>query len=118
MDIAMSSQGIEARAPMLDHTLLEWTQGLPSALLVQGRQKKVLLRRSYATELPAEVLTRKKHGFGAPVHRWLAGPLLETAKELLPGSLIKTAPERDVTSQRQWSLLTFASWAQAWGARW
>ena len=104
--------------PLLDHTLLEWTQGLPSSLLVQGRQKKVLLRMSYAPLLPPEILTRKKHGFGAPVHRWLAGPLAKTARELLPNSLIKAAPERDVTSQRQWSLLTFATWAQAWGARW
>jgi asparagine synthetase B (glutamine-hydrolysing) len=115
MDIALSSQGIEGRSPLLDHALLEWTQSLPANDLVCGRQKKVVLRKAYAAQLPPEVATRGKHGFGAPVNRWLAGPLANLREQLSTKLL---GPCAGTDGQRQWSLLTFACWAEAWGARW
>jgi asparagine synthase (glutamine-hydrolysing) len=118
MDIALSSCGIEGRAPLLDHRILEWAQGLSAPELVQGRKKKVLLRQTYASQLPAKVVSRGKHGFGSPIDRWLEGPLACVAEELLPCPLLQPEQQVGAAGQRQWSLLTFACWARAWGARW
>jgi asparagine synthase (glutamine-hydrolysing) len=118
MDIALGAFGMEGRAPFLDHRILEWAQGLEPKDLVRGREKKVLLRRAYREALPASVLARPKHGFGAPVATWLMGPLKETLAETLPCPLLDAASQRNLSGQRLWTLLTFARWAQKWGARW
>ncbi len=80
-DIAYGAFGIEGRAPFLDHRLGEWAGSLRARDLVRGREKKVLLRAAYADDLPAGVLDRPKQGFGAPVGRWLRGPLRELVRE-------------------------------------
>jgi asparagine synthase (glutamine-hydrolysing) len=128
MDIALGAFGIEGRAPFLDHRLLEWVQWLPVSDLVRGREKKLLLRAAYAAELPAEVLSRPKQGFGAPLQQWLEGPLREWVHDSLPCPLFERKAQPDSerqywgqqkwTGQRLWTLLVFAGWARHWGASW
>jgi asparagine synthase (glutamine-hydrolysing) len=118
MDIALGAFGMEGRAPFLDHRLLEWTQSLPAEELVCGSEKKILLRAAYAGQLPAEVLNRPKHGFGAPVDRWLRGPLREVVAEALPCPLLERQGQRNWTGQRLWTLLTLSQWARQWRATW
>ena len=118
MDIALGAFGVEGRAPVLDHRLLEWTQSLPAEELVRGSEKKILLRAAYAGQLPSEVLNRPKHGFGAPVDRWLRGPLREVAAEALPCPLLEREGQQHWTGQRLWTLMTLSQWARQWRATW
>jgi len=114
MDIALGAYGIEGRSPFLDHRILEWTQELPTRDLVRGGKKKILLREAYREELPQEITARPKHGFGAPVKAWLAGPLREIVSELLPCPLLDPELQLHARGQRLWTLLTFAQWAVRW----
>jgi asparagine synthase (glutamine-hydrolysing) len=118
MDIALGAFGMEGRAPFLDHRLLEWTQSLPAGELVRGSEKKILLRAAYAGQLPSEVLNRPKHGFGAPVDRWLRGPLRDLVAEALPCPLLEREGQQHWTGQRLWTLLTLSQWARQWSATW
>jgi len=118
MDLALASQGVEGRAPLLDHRILEWTQRLVDARLVHGRQKKVLLRQAYGGDLPPAIEARRKHGFGAPIAQWLQGPLKDLVRNLLPCPLLTPEAQRGVRGQRLWTLLAFAQWARQWGASW
>jgi asparagine synthase (glutamine-hydrolysing) len=118
MDIALGAFGMEGRAPFLDHRLLEWTQSLPAEELVRGSEKKILLRAAYAGQLPSEVLNRPKHGFGAPVGRWLRGPLRDVVAEALPCPLLEREGQQHWTGQRLWTLLTLSQWARQWRATW
>lgn len=118
MDMALASRGIEGRAPLLDHRLLEWTQNLADQDLVRGRQKKVLLREAYRMELPPEIEARSKHGFGAPITAWMAGPLEELTRASVPCSLLAPELQRRAAGQRLWTLLTLSQWAQHWRATW
>lgn len=118
MDIAMGAYGLEGRAPLLDHRVLEWAQNLPDADLVRGREKKVLLRDAYRGILPPQILTRAKQGFGAPVSQWLAGPLREQVAALLPCPLLSPKSQSNLKGQRQWTLFAFSVWARRWGATW
>jgi len=117
-DMALAAHGMEGRAPLLDHRILEWAQNLEDRDLVRGREKKVQLRDAYSAELPAEVLTRSKHGFGAPIAQWLAGPLREQVAATLPCPLLDPDSQRGQNGQRQWTLFTFAQWAKQWRASW
>lgn len=118
MDIALAAYAMEGRAPFLDHRLLEWTQSLPETDLVHGREKKVLLRAAYRNDLPADLLARPKQGFGAPIERWLAGPLRDLACDVTPCSLLERAPQKDLKGQRLWAVVAFAGWAREWRATW
>jgi asparagine synthase (glutamine-hydrolysing) len=118
MDIALAGNGVEGRAPFLDHRLLEWTQSLPADDLVRGRQKKVLLRAAYEKELPAEVLNRAKLGFGAPVERWLQGSLRAWVHDVFPSPLLEASRQKNLSGQRLWTVVAFAAWARRWRASW
>jgi asparagine synthase (glutamine-hydrolysing) len=117
MDIAMGAYGLEGRSPFLDHRILEWTLRLPAHDLVRGAEKKILLREAYGGELPPEIATRPKHGFGAPVKDWLAGPLQEMTQDLLPCPLLAPELQAHARGQRLWTLLTLAQWARRWYAK-
>jgi asparagine synthase (glutamine-hydrolysing) len=116
MDMALGAYGLEGRSPFLDHRILEWTQQLPAYDLVRGGEKKILLREAYDQELPKQIAERPKHGFGAPVGAWLAGPLREQVRELLPCPLLDPELQTHARDQRLWTLLTLARWAVRWGA--
>jgi asparagine synthase (glutamine-hydrolysing) len=118
MDIALGAWGMEGRAPFLDHRILEWSQSLPPGELVRGNQKKILLHAAYTRDLPAKVLDRSKHGFGAPVSAWLNGPLREMAAEAVPSPLLNRKGQRYLAGQQLWTLVAFSSWARQWRATW
>ena len=117
-DIAFGAFGMEARAPFLDHRILEWAQDLDSRRLVRGSRKKILLREAYRGRLPPALLDRPKHGFGSPVDLWLAGPLQKMIRQSLPCPLLDPAAQGGLSGQRLWTALVFARWAQRWSARW
>lgn len=117
MDIALSAHGLEGRSPFLDHRILEWAQHLPDGDLVRGGRKKILLREAYRDELPPEIATRAKHGFGAPIAPWLAGSLRPLVREMLPCPLLHPTLQ-ETSGQRLWTLLMLAQWSAYWRATW
>lgn len=83
MDIATMAHGLEARAPLLDHELLEWEARLTDTYKLRRGRGKYLLRRAMRGILPPETLARRKQGFGVPIGRWLRRELRDFARELL-----------------------------------
>ncbi|MBI1893841.1 MAG: hypothetical protein HYS14_07020 [Candidatus Rokubacteria bacterium] len=63
--------GIDVRFPMLDHLLAEFTGTLPACYKVRRFEKRYLFKRAFRNLIPAEVLAKRKHGFGVPVSAWL-----------------------------------------------
>jgi asparagine synthase (glutamine-hydrolysing) len=82
-DIATMACSLEGRSPLLDHELVEFAASLPPELKVDGREKKVALRRAMKGWLPEQILTAPKRGFQPPIADWLRGDLREYARELL-----------------------------------
>jgi asparagine synthase (glutamine-hydrolysing) len=65
--MAMAS-GLEVRVPMLDNEFVEFTLGLPTALLRGGSEKgKRLLKQSLARRLPGFDANRRKQGLLVPI---------------------------------------------------
>jgi asparagine synthase (glutamine-hydrolysing) len=61
---------IESRVPFMDYRLVEWANRLPVELKVAGGDGKALVKELARTLLPAEVVDRRKSGFGVPLARW------------------------------------------------
>jgi asparagine synthase (glutamine-hydrolysing) len=87
MSMAVS---LEARVPLLDHRLLEFAATVPSSLKLKKGRGKHLLRRHLATKIPAAIVDRPKHGFTAPIHEWLRGPLAPMVGDLLFDGRLRT----------------------------
>jgi asparagine synthase (glutamine-hydrolysing) len=86
VDRATMVHSLEARAPFLDHRLIEFAAALPAELKLRGRDGKVLLRRAAERHLPAWVTRAPKRGFNAPVNRWLAAGLEPVARAAMTAS--------------------------------
>jgi asparagine synthase (glutamine-hydrolysing) len=88
VDRATMSASLEARAPFLDHRVVEYAWRQPLSETFDGRQGKIGLRRLLARYVPVKLFDRPKMGFGVPVDSWLRGPLRSWAESLLDSSRI------------------------------
>lgn len=75
MDVATMAHSVEARSPLLDTALLEYSAGIPTGLRLRGYATKYLLKRLAERYVPREVLYRRKRGFVMPASAWLRGEL-------------------------------------------
>ncbi len=67
--------GLEARAPFLDHELVELAASLPSSYKLAGTRTKNVLKLALWGRAPLRILERGKAGFNVPMAQWLLGPL-------------------------------------------
>ena len=76
MDRASMMHGLEARSPFLDIELADFARRLPHRFKLRGTTTKYLLKKALERVLPADILHRKKKGFGTPVGSWFQSGLL------------------------------------------
>ncbi|MGH7368485.1 MAG: asparagine synthase (glutamine-hydrolyzing) [Candidatus Rokuibacteriota bacterium] len=130
VDRVSMAVSLEARVPLLDHVLMEYVATIPSSLKLRSGAGKYLLKRAMADYLPAEILGRRKMGFGVPLGTWFRHELREVVRDVL---LSKSARERGVFrtaeierllrvhdsgrrdwSARLWALMCFELWMREW----
>ncbi len=70
VDRATMMHGLEARAPFLDINLVDFARRIPAAWKYRHGQTKYILKKALEPVLPADVLYRKKKGFGVPIGAW------------------------------------------------
>ena len=83
IDIASMANSLEARSPLLDYRVLEFTASLPGSLKVKGFQTKHILKKVAARLVPPSTVYRPKQGFAVPLAAWLRGPLRRSLEVLL-----------------------------------
>lgn len=66
---------LESRAPFLNKKLWDFTSQLPESYLLNGFDKKHLLKESFKEYFPEKFLDKSKRGFGVPVGDWLRSSL-------------------------------------------
>ena len=81
---------LDARAPFLDHRLVEFVSTLPDDLRVRGLSTKWILRQAARPLLPK--LQPRKGGFAIPAGAWLRGDLRDYLLEHLRGQGSLTRP--------------------------
>jgi asparagine synthase (glutamine-hydrolysing) len=91
IDIATMAASLEARSPLLDHTVSDWVSELPDDYLMPRGRRKSLLRDAYRGRIPDEVLDGTKQGFRVPLESWLDRDLREPVRDTLgaKGALVR-----------------------------
>ncbi len=128
MDIATMANGLEARAPLLDHRVVQTAFRIPSRHKLYGGRGKFVLRYAFRDLLPEAVYKRGKMGFGVPIARWLREDLAPFAEETLLGSdtildrVFAASSVEQLLGQHKsgkadhaytiWTLLCFELWAR------
>lgn len=117
---------IEARAPFVDHALMELMATVPARLKAKGVVKKYLLKKAFEGILPHEILHRRKQGFTIPLTVWLRGELLPYVRSSLSRARLdrvglfntqyverlvsEHASAKENHHSRIWALLMFMEW--------
>jgi asparagine synthase (glutamine-hydrolysing) len=83
VDIASMAVGLEARSPMVDHEFIEFVARLPSRFKISGLTLKAIFKKALRDILPAEILGRRKMGFGVPLEHWFRGQLRDFLRDTL-----------------------------------
>lgn len=133
MDRASMAVGLEARAPMLDHRLVEWAARVPLQykLCSHGDAGKLLLREVLCRYVPQKLIDRPKMGFGMPVGSWLRKELRGWAEDMLArnrltnvglnaGAVIRVWQEHLAGKNRLaeiWTVLMWVQWQEKWQAK-
>jgi len=128
VDRTSMSLGLEVRAPLLDHRIVELAWQLPLNMKLRKKETKWILRKVLYQYLPQNLMDRPKEGFGVPIGRWIKGPLREWAewllseKQLINGGYLKPDLIRKSwnnhlsgysdESYKLWYVLMFQAWLQ------
>jgi len=126
VDLGTMAVGLEARSPLLDHTLLELTARMPSHFKLHGFTPKWIFKRMLRGHIPDVILDRPKTGFRLPLDVWFRGSLKPFVLDRLlsPSSPLFTIFDRGLLevflaqyfnshidrSDQVWSLLWLDEW--------
>jgi asparagine synthase (glutamine-hydrolysing) len=120
------AHSIESRVPLLDNEVIEFAATLPSHFKIRDTRRKFVLKEALRPLLPADILDRRKQGFGIPLGVWFRGGLTDVFSSVLgsprarqrgyfdPAFVDRLVREhlsgaRDHTP-RLWQLLVFELW--------
>jgi len=79
---ATMSTSLEARVPLLDHRIIEYSLNIPHHLKFKNGGKKYILKQLTYKKVPKHLLDRPKRGFTGPIDKWIGGNLFEFSNEL------------------------------------
>jgi asparagine synthase (glutamine-hydrolysing) len=128
VDRASMAVSLEARVPILDHRVVEFSWRLPRKFKVRDGRGKWILRQILYKHVPRALVDREKMGFSVPLAQWLAGPLRNWAGDLLlsddpDGFLRSTVVRREwdrflagnsASAAGIWAVVMLRSWQDRW----
>jgi asparagine synthase (glutamine-hydrolysing) len=128
VDRASMAVSLEARVPILDHRVVEFSWKLPRQFKVRDGRGKWILRQILYKHVPPALVDRQKMGFSVPLAQWLRGPLKTWAGDLLVSDsssrFLQTARVREewdsflagtsTNAAGLWALVMFCAWENHW----
>jgi asparagine synthase (glutamine-hydrolysing) len=101
VDLFTMASSVEGRVPFVRKEIFEISKNLKFSQHVENGNLKAFLKKSVNSILPAEVVTRQKHGFNFPIDKWLVSDWVDLVNDTFsPSSLIFSMGIIDVGSLR------------------
>jgi asparagine synthase (glutamine-hydrolysing) len=121
VDRASMMHSLEVRTPFLDVEVVDFARRIPSDYKLRHGKTKYILTKALAGVLPAEILRRRKKGFGAPVGEWFKSGALSIDDSQLLGLNAKFIQRKvaahlaGMSDERSflWSFYVLTKWRQA-----
>lgn len=127
---ACEMAGVRVRYPFLDDELVAFSGTVPAVLHTKSGVLRDFFKRSFRDFLPAEVISKQKHGFGLPTGHWLRDhlPLRILCEESIAGFGERHVIRKDVADMlievlrdgsrpdllgMSWDIMIFELWLQA-----
>ncbi len=89
VDRASMKYSLEARCPILDVNVMEYSYRLPHSYKYSDGVKKRILKDIAYDYIPKELLDRPKVGFGVPLDKWMRGPLREALQDMCSEAFLR-----------------------------
>lgn len=89
VDRATMKYSLEARCPVLDRDVMEYSFRLPHSFKDHKGCQKYILKDIAYDYIPRELLERPKSGFSVPMDKWLRGPLREKLTDYASASFLR-----------------------------
>jgi asparagine synthase (glutamine-hydrolysing) len=128
VDRTTMATSLEARAPLLDHKLLEFAARLPYNLKANSTGGKYLLKKVAAKLLPVDCLQKRKQGFAIPLAKWFCHEFKPLMHDVIADRAFRERGVFDVAgvencyarhlagehdfSELLWLVLTYEMWAR------
>jgi len=123
----LAAHSLTPLAPLFDERLVRFSFQMPARMKLHRGVEKVILKRAYENQLPAEVILRPKSGMRVPVHFWFRSEMRRYARRILSRRAVRRVglfnPDRvaqllsyDIEQSRGryglrlWMLITFELW--------
>ncbi len=126
VDRATMAFSLEARAPLMDYRVIEYSRKLPVEFKYFEGNKKRILKDILSDYLPNYLFDRPKKGFGAPLNDWFRKDLKSFVNDTLIEKNLESIPNLDVKKVLKlidlhmrnkldsnvliWDLLVFLQW--------
>jgi len=130
VDRASMWASLEARVPLLDHRVVEFSWQLPRSLKLNHGVPKWPLREVALRYVPRELLDGPKMGFTVPIADWMKCDLREWARDTLSTESVKRTgvlcPQEvnelwarldagdDASAIGLWAAATLQAWSDSW----
>jgi asparagine synthase (glutamine-hydrolysing) len=126
VDRATMAFSLEARAPLMDHRIVEFSRSLPTHFKYQKHNQKRILKDVLYEHVPKTIFDRPKSGFTMPFADWFRNDLKDFVKSELNEEGLNAIPginKKEVTKRIQqhmdgtwnrypliWRLLVLKQW--------
>lgn len=126
VDRMSMAASLEARVPMLDHRVVEFSGRVPGHYKLQGNSTKYILKEAIRELIPNQIIDRGKEGFSIPIKTWLKAELNPLMEDMLSPDRIKREglfesshieklksehmASKENHSHRLWALMVFHIW--------
>jgi asparagine synthase (glutamine-hydrolysing) len=83
VDRMSMAHSIESRVPLLDNQVIDFAATIPASMKIVNGRRKHILKEAVRDLLPADILNRRKQGFGVPLGVWFSGGLTGVFADVL-----------------------------------
>lgn len=92
VDRATMAFSLEARAPLMDHRVMELARSFPTEFKIKGNNQKRILKDILYDYVPKEIFDRPKAGFTMPFADWFKTDLKDYVLQELSDENLKSIP--------------------------